>query len=118
MFILTHQSHPDGRGEFDGFSKNKIKYFPPSKLCKILTSWAWRVSCSIKHVFKKIAFLQQKKFVRNCQIPSISPRLTVLIIMTKNINNAVTNRSIDREFVAWTSKVIVILLSFDAWSRN
>ena len=24
MFILTHRSHPDSRGEFDGFSKNKI----------------------------------------------------------------------------------------------
>ena len=32
MFILTHQSHPGRRGEFDGFLKNKIKYFPPSKL--------------------------------------------------------------------------------------
>ena len=38
-----------------------------------------RASCSIEHVFKKIAFLQRKKFVRNCQIPSISPRLTVTI---------------------------------------
>ena len=28
-------------------------------------------------MFKKIAFLQRKKFVRKCQIPSISPRLTM-----------------------------------------
>ena len=30
MFIVTHQSHPDSQGEIDWFTKNKIKYFPPS----------------------------------------------------------------------------------------
>ena len=76
MFILTHQSHPDSRGEFDGFSKNKIKYFfhqaNSAKFSHDGRGWD-HVS-----VFKKIALLQRKKFVRNCKIPSISPRLTVL----------------------------------------
>ena len=40
--------------------KNKIKYFQPSKLRKIFTWWARMVSCSIEHVFKKIAFLQRE----------------------------------------------------------
>ena len=47
------------------------------------------VSCSIEHVFKKIAFLQRKKFVRNCQIPSISPRLTVAIQNPKSTSTYV-----------------------------
>ena len=47
------------------------------------------MSCSIEHVFKKIAFLQRKKFVRNCQIPSISPRLTVAIRNPKSTSTYV-----------------------------
>ena len=34
---------------------------------------ARRVSCSIEHVFKKIAFLQQKKFVRNSNSINLTP---------------------------------------------
>ena len=69
---------PTTEESFMGF--RKIKYFPPSKLCQIFTWWAWRVSCSIERVFKKIVFLQREKCVRNCQIPSISPRLTVCTV--------------------------------------
>ena len=71
MFILTHQSHPDSRGEFDGFSKNKI--FSTKQTPLNFHDGEWRVSCSIDHVFKEIAFLQRKKFVRNSNSINLAP---------------------------------------------